>query len=110
MGLLKGRDKTVILSDIIGDEDHHGDMDYKVTGTKDGVTALQMDIKIDGLEPDVLKEALFQAREGRLHILGEMTKALTEPRQDVSLMLLASMSCTSTPRGFATSSALAARS
>lgn len=84
MGLLKGQDKTVILSDIIGDEDHHGDMDFKVTGTKDGVTALQMDIKIDGLTPDVLKEALFQAREGRLHILGEMTKALTEPRADVS--------------------------
>ncbi len=84
MGLLKGEDKTVILSDIIGDEDHHGDMDFKVTGTKDGITALQMDIKIDGLKPEVLKEALFQAREGRLHILGEMTKALTEPRQDVS--------------------------
>jgi polyribonucleotide nucleotidyltransferase len=84
MGLLEGQDKTVILSDIIGDEDHHGDMDFKVTGTKDGVTALQMDIKIDGLKPEVLKEALFQAREGRLHILGEMTKALTEPRKDVS--------------------------
>lgn len=84
MGLLEGPDKTVILSDIIGDEDHHGDMDFKVTGTKDGITALQMDIKIDGLKPEVLKEALFQAREGRLHILGEMNKVLTEPRKDVS--------------------------
>ncbi|MGC8605861.1 MAG: polyribonucleotide nucleotidyltransferase, partial [Desulfomonilaceae bacterium] len=74
MGLFKGEDRTVILSDIIGDEDHHGDMDFKVTGTRQGVTALQMDIKIDGITREVLTEALFQAKQGREHILEEMSK------------------------------------
>lgn len=71
-----------VLSDILGDEDHLGDMDFKVTGTKDGITACQMDIKVDGLPYKVLEEALEQAREGRLHILGEMAKTITEPRAD----------------------------
>jgi polyribonucleotide nucleotidyltransferase len=84
MGLLKGDDRIVILSDIIGDEDHHGDMDLKVTGTSDGITALQMDIKIDGITPDVVTKALYQAKEGRRHILGEMAKAIVQPRKDMS--------------------------
>lgn len=71
-----------ILSDILGDEDHLGDMDFKVTGTVDGITACQMDIKVDGLSFEVLAEALDQAREGRLHILGEMNKTLSEPKGD----------------------------
>lgn len=84
MGLLKGHDRTVVLSDIIGDEDHHGDMDFKVTGTRSGVTALQMDIKIEGITKETLSEALSQAREGRRHILDEMTKALSAPRKEMS--------------------------
>ena len=71
-----------ILSDILGDEDHLGDMDFKVTGTKDGITACQMDLKVDGLPYEVMAEALEQAREGRLHILGEMAKTITETRSD----------------------------
>ena len=74
--------KYAVLSDILGDEDHLGDMDFKVTGTKDGITACQMDIKVDGLPYEVLEEALEQARQGRLHILGEMAKTITEPRAD----------------------------
>ncbi|WP_020528912.1 polyribonucleotide nucleotidyltransferase [Flexithrix dorotheae] len=74
--------KYAILSDILGDEDHLGDMDFKVTGTKDGITACQMDIKIDGLSYDVLEEALEQAKKGRLHILGEMNKTISEPNAD----------------------------
>lgn len=74
--------KYAILSDILGDEDHLGDMDFKVTGTVDGITACQMDIKVDGLSYDVLAEALAQAKEGRLHILGEMEKTISEPRAD----------------------------
>ncbi|MBI5249223.1 MAG: polyribonucleotide nucleotidyltransferase [Desulfomonile tiedjei] len=84
MGLLKGDDKVVILSDIIGDEDHHGDMDFKVAGSREGITALQMDIKIDGITREVLTEALYQAREGRIHILGEMAKAIEAPRSEIS--------------------------
>ncbi|MDQ7782375.1 MAG: polyribonucleotide nucleotidyltransferase [Desulfomonilaceae bacterium] len=84
MGLLQGDNKTVILSDIIGDEDHHGDMDFKVTGTHDGVTALQMDIKIDGIKKEILSEALYQARDGRRHILKEMNKILSQARADLS--------------------------
>ncbi len=72
--------KWTVLSDILGDEDHLGDMDFKVTGTKDGITACQMDIKIQGLTMDIMEQALEQAREGRLHILGEMMKTLSEPR------------------------------
>ena len=74
--------KYAILSDILGDEDHLGDMDFKVTGTKDGITACQMDIKVDGLPYNILEEALEQARLGRLHILGEMAKTITEPRAE----------------------------
>jgi polyribonucleotide nucleotidyltransferase len=74
--------KYAVLSDILGDEDHLGDMDFKVTGTRDGITACQMDIKIEGLDYSVMEEALAQAREGRLHILGEMAKTISEPRAD----------------------------
>lgn len=74
--------KYAVLSDILGDEDHLGDMDFKVTGTNDGITACQMDIKIDGLPYEVLTEALEQARRGRFHILGEIAKTITEPRAD----------------------------
>ncbi len=84
MGLIKEGDQVVILSDILGDEDHFGDMDFKVTGTKDGVTALQMDIKILELSKEIMEKALAQAREGRLHILGKMLEALAEPRSDIS--------------------------
>jgi len=84
MGLFQEGEKIAILSDIIGDEDHHGDMDFKVAGTIQGVTALQMDIKIQGITREVLSQALFQAKQGREHILGEMSKALTEPRKEVS--------------------------
>ncbi|HTY24266.1 MAG TPA: polyribonucleotide nucleotidyltransferase [Desulfomonilaceae bacterium] len=84
MGLLKEEDRIVILSDIIGDEDHHGDMDFKITGTRTGVTALQMDIKIKGLTKEVLTKALYQAKEGRLHILDEMDKALSQSREEIS--------------------------
>ncbi|MFA0963781.1 polyribonucleotide nucleotidyltransferase [Roseivirga sp. BDSF3-8] len=75
--------KYAILSDILGDEDHLGDMDFKVTGTQQGLTACQMDIKVDGLSPDVMKEALEQAKRGRLHILGEMSKTISESREDL---------------------------
>jgi polyribonucleotide nucleotidyltransferase len=84
MGLISDANtgKYVVLSDILGDEDHLGDMDFKVTGTEDGITACQMDIKVDGLSYKVLEEALEQARQGRIHILGEMAKTITEPRAD----------------------------
>lgn len=82
MGMISDSEtgKYAILSDILGDEDHLGDMDFKVTGTEEGITACQMDIKVDGLSYDVLAEALAQAKRGRLHILGEMAKSITEPR------------------------------
>lgn len=73
-----------VLSDILGDEDHLGDMDFKVAGTKDGVTAIQMDIKIEGVDEQIMRTALKQAHEGRLHILGEMAKAIEQPRADIS--------------------------
>jgi polyribonucleotide nucleotidyltransferase len=84
MGLIADSesDNFAILSDILGDEDHLGDMDFKVTGTRDGITACQMDIKVDGLSYDVLEQALEQARQGRLHILGEMGKTIDTPRED----------------------------
>ena len=84
MGLIsdKKTGKFVVLSDILGDEDHLGDMDFKVTGTKDGITATQMDIKVDGLPYEVLEQALAQAKEGREHIMGEMMKTISEPRED----------------------------
>jgi len=84
MGLVKDEEKTVILSDILGDEDHTGDMDFKVAGTAEGITALQMDIKILELSKDIMENALEQAREGRLFILGEMMKALDTPRKEIS--------------------------
>lgn len=84
MGLMSDGERFAVLSDIQGMEDHYGDMDFKVAGTKEGVTALQMDIKIGGVSREVLKTALEQARVGRLHILGEMTKELSEPREQLS--------------------------
>ncbi len=84
MGLVKEGDNFVVLSDILGDEDHLGDMDFKVAGTADGVSALQMDIKIEGITEEIMKQALQQAKAGRLHILGEMASALTAPRAELS--------------------------
>ncbi|MCJ7773887.1 MAG: polyribonucleotide nucleotidyltransferase [Desulfobacterales bacterium] len=84
MGLVKEGDQIVILSDILGDEDHTGDMDFKVAGTKEGITALQMDIKINELSKDIMAKALEQARVGRLHILERMLEALNAPREDIS--------------------------
>ena len=85
MGLIKEDDgRVAILTDILGDEDHLGDMDFKVAGTKDGVTALQMDIKITSITKEIMKNALSQAHEGRIHILGEMAKALPAPREEIS--------------------------
>jgi polyribonucleotide nucleotidyltransferase len=84
MGLIKEGDKVAVLSDILGDEDHIGDMDFKVTGTKHGITAVQMDIKIQGLSREILQKALYQAKEGRLHILGKMAEALNAPREELS--------------------------
>ena len=86
MGLItdaeRPNDRYAILTDILGDEDHLGDMDFKVTGTADGITATQMDIKVDGLSYEVLEKALEQARQGRMHIMGEMMKTISEPRED----------------------------
>ena len=84
MGLIKEGDKVVILTDILGDEDHLGDMDFKVVGTSEGITGLQMDIKIDGVDKDIMGRALAQAKEGRLHILGKMESAILTPREKVS--------------------------
>jgi polyribonucleotide nucleotidyltransferase len=84
MGMIKDGDRVAILSDILGSEDHLGDMDFKVTGTTNGINALQMDIKVDGLDRELMGKALEQAKEGRLHILGEMDKALTTPREEMS--------------------------
>ena len=84
MGLVKEGDRFKVLTDILGDEDHLGDMDFKVAGTKDGITALQMDIKITSITREIMKVALDQARDGRLHILGEMNKVLSKPRENMS--------------------------
>ncbi len=84
MGLIKEADGYAVLTDILGDEDHLGDMDFKVAGTEDGVTALQMDIKIDGITREIMETAVGQAREGRLHILGEMNAVLAAPRSELS--------------------------
>jgi polyribonucleotide nucleotidyltransferase len=84
MGLIKQNDEYIILSDILGDEDHLGDMDFKVAGTADGVTAIQMDIKIKGLALQIMHDALFQAKEGRDHILGIMNDTLSNPRESIS--------------------------
>jgi polyribonucleotide nucleotidyltransferase len=84
MGLIKEDNGFEVLTDILGDEDHLGDMDFKVAGTVDGVTALQMDIKIFGITREIMSKALAQAREGRLHILGEMNKVIRTPREKMS--------------------------
>ncbi len=84
MGLVKEGDRFVVLSDILGDEDHLGDMDFKVAGTAEGISALQMDIKIEGINEEIMKQALQQAKAGRLHILGEMANGLTSPRSELS--------------------------
>jgi polyribonucleotide nucleotidyltransferase len=84
MGLVKEGNRYAVLTDILGDEDHLGDMDFKVAGTADGVTALQMDIKIDGITEEIMEAALIQARDARLHILGEMNKVISESRESIS--------------------------
>jgi polyribonucleotide nucleotidyltransferase len=84
MGLLKEKDEVVILSDILGDEDHAGDMDFKVCGTQKGITAMQMDIKIDGVTEDILRKALYQARDGRCFIIEKMKETIANPRDDIS--------------------------
>jgi polyribonucleotide nucleotidyltransferase len=84
MGLIKEGDRVAILTDILGDEDHLGDMDFKVAGTRDGITAIQMDIKVQGLSRDILQRALAQARTARLHILDKMAEAMREPRKEIS--------------------------
>ena len=84
MGLIKEGEEFAVLTDILGDEDHLGDMDFKVAGTRDGVTALQMDIKIEGINQEIMEQALNQARRGRLHILAEMEKALAGPRPEMA--------------------------
>ncbi len=84
MGLVKEGDDFVVLSDILGDEDHLGDMDFKVAGSEKGISALQMDIKIEGITEEIMKIALDQAKQGRLHILGEMAKVLSAPRDEMS--------------------------
>jgi polyribonucleotide nucleotidyltransferase len=84
MGLVSDGKKVVVLTDIIGDEDHYGDMDFKVTGTRDGITALQMDIKIEGISREVLEQALDQAKAGRIFILDEMSKAISKSREQIS--------------------------
>ena len=84
MGLIKEGNRFAVLTDILGDEDHLGDMDFKVAGTDNGITALQMDIKINGITAEIMKVALEQAKAGRLHILGEMNKVLDKPRAEMS--------------------------
>jgi polyribonucleotide nucleotidyltransferase len=84
MGLIKEGEKWSVLTDILGDEDHLGDMDFKVAGTRDGITALQMDIKITGITGEIMQQALAQAKDARLHILGEMAKSLDKPRAEMS--------------------------
>lgn len=84
MGLISDGDKFVVLSDILGEEDHLGDMDFKVTGTEDGITAFQMDIKISGVTPEIMAKALAQAKEGRFHILEIMNKTIYKPNDTLS--------------------------
>src|SRR4026209_627877 len=83
MGLITKEGKFAVLTEILGDEDHLGDMDFKVTGTRDGICGVQMDIKVDGLSMDVMRQALAQAKEGRLHILNAMYDTIAEARSDV---------------------------
>ncbi len=84
MGLIKEGDRFAVLTDIMGDEDHLGDMDFKVAGTAEGINALQMDIKIEGITAEIMEEALDQAKEGRMHILGEMNKVIDRQRAEMS--------------------------
>ena len=84
MGLVKEDDKFVVLTDILGDEDHLGDMDFKVAGTESGINALQMDIKVDGITSEIMSQALVQAKDARLHILGEMAKVISKPKDNMS--------------------------
>src|SRR5262249_29103563 len=84
MGLVKEGDRWAVLTDIAGEEDHYGDMDFKVAGTREGITALQMDIKIGGITPEIMGQALEQARQGRLFILDRMAEALSAPRANIS--------------------------
>ncbi len=84
MGLIKEEDKVIVLTDILGDEDHFGDMDFKVTGSAEGITALQMDIKIKGIDLEIMRMAMEKARTARLHVLGEMAKAIDKPREEIS--------------------------
>jgi polyribonucleotide nucleotidyltransferase len=84
MGLIQEKDKTVVLSDILGEEDHLGDMDFKVAGTETGITAFQMDIKISGVSPEIMRRALEQAKRGRMHILGIMNAVIAAPSKDLS--------------------------
>src|SRR5690606_40015417 len=84
MGLIKEGDRYAVLSDILGDEDHLGDMDFKVAGTENGITALQMDIKIDGITQEIMQIALEQAKGGRIHILGEMANALSGSSEELA--------------------------
>jgi len=84
MGLIKEGDRVAVLTDILGDEDHLGDMDFKVVGTREGITSVQMDIKVDGLDESILTRALEQARLGRLHILDHLERAIAKPRDDYS--------------------------
>ena len=84
MGLVQEGDQTVILSDILGEEDHLGDMDFKVAGSENGITGFQMDIKISGVSPSIMKRALDQAKRGRFHILGIMNKTIATPKKDLS--------------------------
>jgi polyribonucleotide nucleotidyltransferase len=98
MGLIKEADRFAVLTDIIGDEDHLGDMDFKVAGTATGVTALQMDIKIDGITREIMEQALAQAREGRLHILGKMARPSPNRAQELSEYAPRYTTCGSTRR------------
>ena len=98
MGLIKEGDDYVVLTDIAGVEDHLGDMDFKVAGTSEGITALQMDIKITGVTYEIMRDALAQAREGRALILGKMAEVIDEPREELSETRRASARSRSTPR------------
>jgi polyribonucleotide nucleotidyltransferase len=84
MGLVKESEKSIVLTDILGDEDHLGDMDFKVAGTSEGINALQMDIKVDGITTEIMSQALAQAKDARLHILEEMAKVISKPKEDLS--------------------------
>lgn len=110
MGLIKDGNRFAVLTDILGDEDHLGDMDFKVAGTETGITALQMDIKIQGITKDIMHAALIQAHEGRMHILQIMKQALPSTREDISVHAPRIIRIKINPEKFAMSSAKAALS